>query len=398
MSLKSPPHAALCWEYGAGLGHIATLKTIAFGLRSAGWKTTLAGPIQAMDFVSQSFDRFEPVPGPKDVGIALQEPPGEKVASFKHAVWDFGFHSSRYVFTRLQLWRQLFEKIKPDLVIADYSPNPLIAAKGRIPTIATGNGYSLPPTDLKKFPRYHKVPDFIEESSLLASINEGISLAGGKNIKHLPQIFDADFLACITLEILDPYHLVRSQPVLGPLFMGAIPKCNLIAKQNVIFTYLTHCKPDVLRAVTEALVKLERPVDLFSLQQDEIDTRLVAGSQVRILNSPVPLARIISDYGLVVHLGGHMMLTEMLVAGMPQVLLTIDIEKVLFATQLARKNLAVVHRIDRDYDTSAIAETITSAFQGDLRSHAQQFSNLHPSECHTAALNQIIDNAKALVS
>ena len=396
MNSPANAHAALCWEYGAGLGHIATLKTIASELKNEGWKTTLVGPMGFSAPANHPFDQITRLPAPKDIANTLEPPATEEIASFNHTVWIFGYHSPKFVFTRIQLWAELFDRIKPNLVIADYAPGALMAAIGRIPSIATGNGYSLPPVELQRFPRYHKIPDVIDQDLLLSSLNKGLQLTGRKGIGHLPELFRADFQACATFELIDPYRNIRTQPVLGPLFSREIPRYQA-QKSERIFVYLTHCHPEILENVVRALSMLEVPVDLYALQAAQTDIKSLASENITLVDETVSLEEIISSYSLVVHLGGHGFTTELLAAGMPQVLLTLDIEKVLFGIQLERENLAAVYRIDLGADLEEILSVIRKALDDDgLRTNVQKFADMYPSNLHRAPLKRIIRQSLAL--
>jgi rhamnosyltransferase subunit B len=54
-----------------------------------------------------------------------------------------GFDDAKALFAAAERWHLLLEKIKPDLVISDFSPTLNLVARGRPPLVVIGNGFTV---------------------------------------------------------------------------------------------------------------------------------------------------------------------------------------------------------------------------------------------------------------
>jgi UDP:flavonoid glycosyltransferase YjiC (YdhE family) len=89
---------------------------------------------------------------------------------------------------------------------------------------------------------------------------------------------------------------------------------------------------------------------------------LLQRNGVTMLDQPAELPTQLQRSRLVVHFGGHGIAAAALLAGVPQVILDIDIEKLLIATALARRGVA------QRYDYFEVApETLKAGILASLR-------------------------------
>ncbi len=95
--------------------------------------------------------------------------------------------------TLLQAWDSILAATAPDLVVADYAPAASMIARGRIPLIVAGNGFTAPPGDMKRFPPLHRVtaPRWNEDDTLRA-VNRALRFLDRPALEYLPQIFAGD--------------------------------------------------------------------------------------------------------------------------------------------------------------------------------------------------------------
>ena len=63
-----------------------------------------------------------------------------------------GFAHERELKLRAEAWDRLFTVLSPDVIVAESSPTACLAARGRIPLMAAGSGFDVPPADLAIFP------------------------------------------------------------------------------------------------------------------------------------------------------------------------------------------------------------------------------------------------------
>ena len=88
--------------------------------------------------------------------------------------------SSEAVADQMRAWRALYAQHDIDLVVADYAPGALLAARGRIPAIAVGVGYTLPPAGLEQFPALRPAdrPLEVTDQDLLGRVNAALAMVG----------------------------------------------------------------------------------------------------------------------------------------------------------------------------------------------------------------------------
>src|SRR5581483_9069424 len=118
----------------------------------------------------------------------------------------------------IEAWQRLLASIRPDLIISDYAPIAALTARGRIPLALIGNGFTLPPAELEKFPILHEMSlQTWAEDRLLEIVNSSARAFGLQTLERLPQLFAGDIRWVQTFPLLDPYRLWREHPVEGPM-------------------------------------------------------------------------------------------------------------------------------------------------------------------------------------
>ena len=393
MSTKT---VVLCWEYGAGLGHISQLKIIARDLQKLDCKTILVNPSNIGSYADPAFDEVLEVPY---VGQLLN-PGGTEGAgftSYNSIIASLGFLDTKFVFTRLALWKRLFERTKPNLVVADFAPHALLAAKDRIPTVAIGNFYTLPATSFDNYPRFADRTETVDVKRLYRSIAQAMLMAGLEPIRKVPDIFDADIHACFTLPETDIFSPLREPAVEGPLLASPIAK-RQSKGGNKYFAYLTHCKPELRAKILDSFVGLARPIDLYSLTLTDDDREKLKGSLVNVLSEPLEFTQIVNDYSMVLHLGGHLLTLEMLLTGMPQTALAIDIEKFYLGRTLSELGLLAFKFVAEEFQPQEIIDVIRKAAENEAMSIAlQEFSNAWPEARQMAPRAKLLADIKSLL-
>lgn len=132
----------LCvWELGGGLGHVMRLKPIAEQLKAMGHRVV---------FVVQKLDRahflnkagFECIQAPVSTPPRSSTPPN----SMAEILGRRGYSNPSTLFRIVSAWLKIYCEINPDLIITDFSPTAILAARnGRTPVVAIGNGFAFPP-------------------------------------------------------------------------------------------------------------------------------------------------------------------------------------------------------------------------------------------------------------
>ena len=258
-----------------------------------------------------------------------------------------GLADTTAVQTLLVAWDEIFSRFEPNLVVADFAPLAALAARGRIPLLQVGNGYTLPPEEMSRFPPLHRhAPPQWNEEATLSAVNEAAIRVGRPTLERLPQLFSGDRRVVQTFPLLDPYDTQRMTPVDGPLM--EFDPIGRSAGAAVIFVYLSegYKLPENLSG---ALAKVAGNVRIFApaLESGQLSELARHGAQIE--GAAIPLRNVLALARLVVHSGGSGVSSEALAAGVPQLILSSQIEQSLNGEALQR---AGVGHLVNAYDLS----------------------------------------------
>lgn len=131
----------MCWELGAGYGHLAPLLSLSRPLQAQG---------HTLMFAVRDLASAEAVLGAS--GIPFFQAPANfsprrgTLHSYPQILLHTAFHDLDELKSRVQAWRALYMLLEPDILVCDHSPTALLAARGLpIHSVATGNGFVMPP-------------------------------------------------------------------------------------------------------------------------------------------------------------------------------------------------------------------------------------------------------------
>jgi UDP:flavonoid glycosyltransferase YjiC (YdhE family) len=228
----------------------------------------------------------------------------------------------------LSAWDSLFDRVGPDLVVADYAPLAALAARGRIPLMVVGNGFTVPPAEMPRFPLLHRLaPPAFDETQTLETVNAAAARLGVPRLDRLPQLFSGDACMVQSFRLLDPYDTQRMKPVEGAVFEE--PPIPRAADATQVFAYLSGDGTQ-WPLVYEVLMPVAKRLRIHAPLWPKAPLDRLAAAGARIDVEPQPTARILAATRLVVHLGGHGLAAEALAAGVPQLVLADHIEHHLY--------------------------------------------------------------------
>jgi UDP:flavonoid glycosyltransferase YjiC (YdhE family) len=200
----------LTWELGGGMGHLANLAPLARGLVERGHRVTAA-----LADLSRAHRAFAGVP------VAfLQAPlrarsagrPESQARTFAHVLLDNGFAEAGQLRTLVEAWRNLFEFIRPDLIVFDHSPTALLAARGRSTRrVLIGTAFfsptdQYPLADLRPWLPDDSARCRQDEDRVLENANRVLAAFGQQPLERIAQLYqevDENFLT--TFPEFDPY-------------------------------------------------------------------------------------------------------------------------------------------------------------------------------------------------
>lgn len=219
--------------------------------------------------------------------------------------------------SRVQAWVDEIRSFRPDVVVADYAPTLTMACRHLVPTLAVGNGYTLPPSDGDGFPDIQgngvKLP--LANEHYVTKFNDILVSHGLSPIDKLSQLNQANATALMTIPIFDPYWQVRHDQYLGIQHPGGSPKPTQGREGLIAYFSATSAAKLLIEAIAlsglNSLVHL--PDASAILENHPARSRIEHNAGVFVLADTVP------GRAVVLHASSLGMSAAALYAGVPQV-------------------------------------------------------------------------------
>lgn len=350
------------WELGRGMGHVASLSRLAarFKPHDVRMVAVVKDLASARILESSGLKILQAPSWPQD-----RYTPAERAAASSATMNDIlawaGLANEQAVRALLGEWDRILETVKPDLVVAEFSPIASLAARGRFPLLIVGNGYTLPPSEMKRFPPLHRnAPPRSNEEETLATVNRVLRSTGRSPLEQLPQLFAADARLVETFALLDPYNLQRLEPADGPVFEG--PPIARRQDAQDIFVYLSR-GVGFHAGIVEALVPFASRLCIHAPELTSEQSTDLVHRGARVHANPLPVRETLFSSRLVIHLGGSGLAAEAIAAGVPQFILPTHIEQQLNGAALENAgigqrfvNLGPESRVSSDMIEAALAD------------------------------------------
>ena len=350
-------HVLLGWEFGGNQGHATALVTLAGALRRRGHRVSFA--LQRVDAIAA--DKLEgtavwPAPVTPRLLVNASRPRSGHPQSMGDIMARLGFDDIDIVEALLRAWGRLLDVIRPDIVVSDYGPFLLNAARGRVPTIGAGTAFSTPPSAMERFPSLTGEVPVFDETRVLEAVNAALRSNGLPAIERLPQIFEASREMGGSFAELDPYAEWRRDPLVMPMLRGGMPE--LASGGDEVFVY-TPDQVTIDAALWEGLARSRLPVRVHVPNADAALQQAIAAKGLMVEPAPLPFATIAGQSRLLVSHGGHGFVCSALLAGLPQVICHFDLEKLIHAraiTKLGLGGMVPMRQIEPDAFAASLVE------------------------------------------
>lgn len=330
----------LAWEYGAGLGHISPFNCIAGLLAPRRTEIVAAwGPLGNIDRAHPVIEHILPAPMlSARVGGAWDDelvPTDTNTYSFATNLERMGFADERILGNNQRAWNALINVVRPDVIIADYAPGVIIAARGRIPVVRTGNWYSIPAHRNGYLAPYddNEFKDAETQDRIVDVINGALARRGASSMSRLGDLFPDESCFAAGFPEFDGHRNWRAKPCL-PAPFEPVERPPRRGEDILVYIDPSQLRNEVLAAgllrVGGRRVRLHS-VGLPSSSADEFASRGMVIEQ-----APFSLKTIASDARLFIHHGGAGAAQLGALAGVPQLAIYRDIEKRSHAAALER--------------------------------------------------------------
>ena len=383
------------WERGGGFGHTATLARFAGILKRHQIRPVfvLRQPDTAQ-LLDAGVEVLQAPPWPLDMAGDHQP---RSTATLHDQLVSAGLADEDGMRSLLQAWDGIFTTTAPDLVVADFAPAASMMARGRIPLIVAGNGFTAPPDNMKRFPPLHRVtPPRWNEDETLQIVNRVLRSLDRPAIGHLPQIFAGDAQIVLTFPLLDPYDLQRSSPLAGPILDTTPFESRKNAEDIFVYLsqgYLSRLPFDIVQTLLPLASRLV--VSAPDMTREQSDS--LARNGARMSCQHLPLSETLAASRLAIHFGGGGLAAHAVAAGVPQLIFATHIEQLLNGLQLERAGLAktidshdpqidVVHSLQQILADDSLRQQASQAGHA----HRQMLTTMKPLETFEAAALKLL--------
>jgi len=385
----------LTWELGGGAGHLVNLLPLAKGLAATGHRVFAA--LRDLSQVNRVFAGIEVsyLQAPhktRNSGNAVDTP-----RSFPHILHNAGFADADELRTMVNAWRNLFDYVRPDLIVFDHAPTALVAARGLPARKALiGTGFFCPPDfypmpDLRTWLPDESARLRADEDRVLANVNQALDALGQPPLDRLAQLYhpvDENFLT--TFPDLDNYP-GRS----GAEYWGAWP--NIGGKPPAwpqgegkrIYAYL---KPfPALPRLLATLAELRCPTIVCVDGVDERLRRRFTTPTLRFETERLDLAEVGRQCDLAVLNGNHGTTVSMLLAGKPILQLPIFLDQALNAKAVSGLGAGLGASPERAEQIAVRLLTIlhSDKFSAAARAFAARYADFDPQRQKAKMLDHI---------
>jgi UDP:flavonoid glycosyltransferase YjiC (YdhE family) len=380
----------LAWELGRGNGHVAVLRLVTRRLADAGLDVIVAlRDVGRSSMFTEFGARVVQAPvWPLSLNLGSVAARPATSASMGDMLAHVGLAYEPELEAMIGAWRQLIDQFRIDMLLAEFSPAAALAARGVVRVAMTGNGYCQPPSEMADFPLLHSLsPLRYSEAEVTTTINKVLDKFDGNRISRLPQVFEADVRFVSTLPALDPYRASRLSPANGPL-TETLPQAATEAGSG-IFAYLSPGF-DVPEHLIGTLAELGKELTVYAPALHTAQRHALLAAGATYLAQPLDLGLDLKRFALAIHYGVGGTSTAGLLAGVPQLALSLDIEKDLNGQALEEMGcgkLIMLHRPGTRVEVRLIREM---AADKKLGTHAREVAQRLRASVRSERLDQFI--------
>ena len=326
-----------CWEFGGGLGHLARFLPVARKLRAQGLEVEWA--VRDLARVYEVFPPAEfalwQAPTWLHQTRGLPEPP----VSYPDLLLRNGYLNPGYVEGTVRGWRSLIERLSPRVVVADYAPGAMLAARGMNVRVATiGHGFFTPPR-ATPMPSYFPFAKGLEarlteaETRVLGTANEVLRTLGLAPLRRLVELFEVDEQFLTTVPELDHYRERSGARYWGVLAdslrRGSEARWPAGAGARLL-VYLDGAHP-WLSAALDAIDALGLRALIYAPGLSRHDQHRRSAARISFAAAPLDIATAAAQSDAALLSAGHGSVAMVLRAGKPMVLLPTHAEQAVTA-------------------------------------------------------------------
>ncbi|TAM54365.1 MAG: hypothetical protein EPN57_07060 [Paraburkholderia sp.] len=377
------------WELGGGQGHLGAALPLLRHLRDVGHEVLICTPAAAFpDRVPADFFRnWRCVP--KRFTMPMR---GTLLGHAEILTQTGGFFDEGNLLVLLRNWRALLTDLCADIVLCDFAPAAMLAAKTlNIARIAFDTGFFYPPDDAP-FPvldpdATSAVPRLrAAEAALTQIVNTCLLTLQAEPLIEFASLFRADDVMLINHAVLDCFGRASSHQFVGPIFERAheppaVSACELIREQDAerpvrAFAYLSCYYPGLSDVLDILASNASISSIVYVSGSNSFGRRWSHGPNLSVVANAVDLDALLPDIDVVICHGGVGTINRALSHGIPLFLLPMFREQELNANRICALGLGLSRK--DPVDAAWVHAVKTLADDPDTRSNAKAFAKYNP--------------------
>jgi len=386
----------LTWEYGLGIGYVDRLVQVAEALEREGHEPAfvLRDLVSTADFLRGR--SWLVLQCPLSIGVLHPTQPSFSPGSYADLLAVNNFADEEQLFRLVAAWHVLFQALQPAAIVGEYAPVSALAAMGRVPYIAMGHGYILPPPDRAEFPIFNPaLQRAAPQETLLETVRAVQRRLGGPEPASVPQAVGGLAHFVTAFRETDPYADLRAQAHAGPL--EAIDPPSPFPERANFYAYLSATHPQIASYV-QALADSGLPGSVYVKRLTPELRQYLLERGVAVYDRPPPLHPTVRAASVIVHHGGMATLTTAMGAGRPQLLLPELADQAISAQTIDKFGLSVNGR-RRLGNTAQIARAIRELADpaGEAARYAQTVAEAIQAQREYGSLDLMMATLRSLI-
>jgi hypothetical protein len=376
----------LCvWELGNGLGHIGPMSQLGAYFKALGHDVffALRDVSSAETFLGQHEFKWFAAPVWRGGHRGAPAVP----VSYSEVLLGSGYQDENSLLSLVKSWQALYDTVQPDLVLFDYAPTALLAARGRhFRRVVVGTGFHTPPS---KSPIPSFRPDMPipldrlvnNEGVVLETINRALAALKQTPLNAVCELFAADENFLCTFPELDHYQDREGGNYCGPIFnhtTGASPIWQSASTKKIFayvkpeYTLLDHLARQLNFPECETLIYVPGLPPAFAMRYPHL----------RFSDRPIKIGEAVNSCDLAICHGGTLT-SAFLLGGVPLLLLPMHAEQLLTARNAERIGVAkalVQFSPAIDFSSSIRTLLMQSPWRDSARAFAKKYEDFSVSK------------------
>ncbi|MBM3620252.1 MAG: hypothetical protein FJX20_06145 [Alphaproteobacteria bacterium] len=382
------------WELGVGVGYVDRLSQVATAMEAEGHEPVFVvrDLVGTADFFARR--SWIVMQAPMAVGMLHPTQPRFVPGSYADLLAVNNFANAEHLFRLAHAWHMLFLALQPVLIVAEYAPVATLAAYGRVPVIAMGHGYIMPPPDQREFPIFDPAAQrFAPPEKIAEAVRSAQQRLGGVIADSVPAIIGGTRHFVTAFAETDPYAGFRGQPDCGPL--DSIPPPIGPTGPPSFYAYLSASHPQ-LRMILQSLVECGLPGAAYVKRATPEIRQYLAERKVHVFDRPPPLAEVTRGAHVIVHHGGAATLAAAMGAGRPQMLWPEVADQEVSAGTIDRLGVSV-HARRRLNSPAQASRALRELVQGEPPARALRIAEAINQRGESGSLVRIVAAAQELI-